>query len=69
MDGEHWLEYGFKYKPDALDQPLSWNIPHQPRLDWQLWFAAMANPAIRHDAWLDRLLQKLRAGSPTVLLT
>ena len=27
QDGEYWLEYRFKYKPDAVDKPLSWNIP------------------------------------------
>ena len=21
-----------------------WNIPHQPRLDWQMWFAALDDP-------------------------
>ncbi|MFM8444888.1 MAG: lipase maturation factor family protein, partial [Methylococcus sp.] len=40
-DGVNWSAYGFRYKPDASDQPLGWNIPHQPRLDWQCWFAAL----------------------------
>jgi hypothetical protein len=32
-DGNNWQSYQFKYKPVNLDQPLKWNIPHQPRLD------------------------------------
>jgi hypothetical protein len=40
-DGVHWREYTFKYKPgDVRRRPL-WNVPHQPRLDWQMWFAAL----------------------------
>ena len=64
-DGEHWLEYGFTYKPDALDKPLGWNIPHQPRLDWQLWFAALTEPNI--GGWFDNFMLRLKAGSPEVL--
>ena len=43
-DGVEWREYEFRYKPgDVMRAPL-WNIPHQPRLDWQMWFAALDNP-------------------------
>lgn len=64
-DGEHWLEYGFKYKPGAPDKPLSWNIPHQPRLDWQLWFAALSPPESL--AWFGNFMQRLKTGAPAVL--
>ena len=40
-DGETWREYVFRYKPGPLNRPPLWNIPHQPRLDWQMWFAAL----------------------------
>ena len=47
-DGQSWREYVFRYKPGPLTRPPLWNIPHQPRLDWQMWFAALgdaqANP-------------------------
>ena len=66
-DGKQWLEYGFRYKPDAPDKPLRWNIPHQPRLDWQFWFAALPHPLVRHDEWLASFLERLREGSPAVL--
>ena len=40
-DGQGWREYEFRYKPGALSRRPPWNIPHQPRLDWQMWFAAL----------------------------
>lgn len=64
-DGEHWLEYRFKYKPDAPDKALRWNIPHQPRLDWQLWFAALEKP--RHGSWFENFMRRLQQGAPEVL--
>src|SRR5438132_1682821 len=39
-DGQTWVEYEFRYKPGDVRQPPAWAAPHQPRLDWQLWFAA-----------------------------
>ena len=65
MDGRNWQTYQFKYKPVNLDQKLSWNIPHQPRLDWQMWFAALETPAA--DSWFARFMLKLQEGSPQVL--
>ncbi len=40
-DGVNWLPYEFKWKPgDVMERPR-WVAPHQPRLDWQMWFAAL----------------------------
>ncbi len=64
-DGLHWLEYGFKYKPDAVDKPLRWNIPHQPRLDWQMWFAALSHS--HTGGWFEKFMRRLQEGSPEVL--
>ena len=64
-DGLDWLVYEFKYKPGALHRELGWNIPHQPRLDWQMWFAALGPP--RRGSWFDSLMNKLLQGSPQVL--
>ena len=33
----------FAHKPGALDAPPTWVAPHQPRLDWQMWFAALGS--------------------------
>ncbi|MCE9670949.1 lipase maturation factor family protein [Myxococcus stipitatus] len=62
-DGEHWEAYPFRYKVGAVDQPPSQVAPHQPRLDWQMWFAALSSPPTWFIAFLARLLQ----GSPDVL--
>lgn len=40
-DGETWLPYEFRYKPGTLRRAPPWVEPHQPRLDWQMWFAAL----------------------------
>lgn len=64
-DGTHWQTYQFKYKPVSLDQKPVWNIPHQPRLDWQMWFAAMETPEA--DSWFARFMSRLQQGSPQVL--
>lgn len=64
-DSKHWRAYKFKYKPVDLDKNLSWNIPHQPRLDWQMWFAALSTAD--QNPWFGRLMDKLLDGSPQVL--
>jgi hypothetical protein len=64
-DGKNWQAYQFKYKPGNLGQQLKWNIPHQPRLDWQMWFAAMEKPAA--DSWFAKFMGKLKEGSPQVM--
>ncbi len=43
-DGVEWREYEFRYKPGDVSRRPPWNIPHQPRLDWQMWFAALDDP-------------------------
>lgn len=40
-DGENWIEYEFKFKPGNVHRAPPLVEPHQPRLDWQLWFAAL----------------------------
>jgi len=64
-DGLVWREYVFRYKPGPLSRPARWNIPHQPRLDWQMWFAALGG--IRDNPWTINLMERLLEGSPPVL--
>jgi len=73
-DGVAWLEYGFRWKPGDRLRPPRWNAPHQPRLDWQMWFAAleaerrMAVPGGgRGPRWLLQFVGRLLQGSPPVL--
>ena len=64
-DGRTWREYIFPYKPGPLNRALPWNVPHQPRLDWQMWFAALGN--VRANPWIVSLMLRLLQGSPPVL--
>jgi len=64
-DGVEWLAYEFKYKPGDVKRAPCWVQPHQPRLDWQMWFAALAGP--RHSAWFFEFCKKILQGSPDVL--
>ena len=40
-------------------------VPHQPRLDWQMWFAALDN--YQNNPWLMNLCYRLLSGTPEVL--
>lgn len=62
--GKEWREYDFKYKPGDLTRVPRWNVPYQPRLDWQMWFAAIGNESRN---WFPNLLDRLLQGSPDVL--
>lgn len=64
-DGADWREYEFRYKPGDLTRRPPWNIPHQPRLDWQMWFAALEDP--RRLQWFPRFLKALLENQPAVL--
>jgi predicted DCC family thiol-disulfide oxidoreductase YuxK len=63
-DGVQWREYGFKYKPGDVMRRPRWNAPHQPRLDWQMWFAALGTAS--ENPWFSRFLQRLLENSPEV---
>jgi lipase maturation factor 1 len=64
-DGATWLAYEFKYKPGELTRRPAWVAPHQPRLDWQMWFAALGD--YQSDPWIVRFMARLLQGSPEVL--
>jgi hypothetical protein len=40
-DGQNWIPYPFRYKPQALNEPPGIYAPYQPRFDWNLWFASL----------------------------
>jgi len=64
-DGERWEPYEFAYKAGAVMRRPPWVAPHQPRLDWQMWFAALGDAA--GEPWFQRFCGRLLAGSPEVL--
>ena len=65
LDGRRWTEWPLPYKPGALDRRPPQVAPHMPRLDWQLWFAALSS--CRRQPWVPRLLQQLGAGAKPVV--
>ena len=65
LDGEQWSEYEFRFKPGAVKRAPQYAAPHQPRLDWQMWFAALS-PA-RNNPWFLRFCEELLKGNPRVL--
>ncbi|XP_063560662.1 lipase maturation factor 2 isoform X3 [Gorilla gorilla gorilla] len=59
-DGHHWTEIEFMYKPGNLSRPPPVVAPHQPRLDWQMWFAALGPHT--HSPWFTSLVLRLLQG-------
>jgi lipase maturation factor 1 len=64
-DGVHWSDYEFRYKPGDVEQRPGFIAPFQPRLDWQMWFAALGN--YQDNPWFENFCVRLLQGSPPVL--
>lgn len=64
-DGQHWLEYEFRYKPGPVNRAPAFVEPLHPRLDWQMWFAAL--DPMSNLPLLQALSRHLQAGTPQVL--
>ena len=64
-DGRTWRPYDFKYKPGGLKARPRFVAPFQPRLDWQMWFAALGRP--RENLWFLNFEARLLENSPPVL--
>jgi hypothetical protein len=64
-DGVAWRPYEMKYKPGDPSRRPGFVAPHQPRLDWQMWFAALGDCG--QSPWLRRSMRRLLEGSPPVL--
>jgi hypothetical protein len=64
-DGITWVEYTFRYKPGDVHRRPGWVAPHQPRLDWQMWFAALRGPW--GTPWFSTFMLRLLEGAPDVL--
>ena len=64
LDGETWQPYEVRWKPGDVERRPRFVAPHQPRLDWQMWFAALD---IRRAGWIEGLLARRFEGSEPVL--
>jgi predicted DCC family thiol-disulfide oxidoreductase YuxK len=63
-DGQTWQGYEFKYKPGELARRPPSVAPYQPRLDWQMWFAALGN--YQENPWFPNFMIHLLRGTPEV---
>ena len=63
-DGLRWTEWDLRWKPGNLHRRPGLAAPHQPRLDWQLWFAALDPRGASY--WLSPLMTRLLEGAPAV---
>ncbi len=59
-----WREYQFPYKPGNTHRSLPWVAPYQPRLDWQMWFAALGD--YQSSTWVGGLMYRILTGEPSV---
>ena len=64
-DGTTWVEYEFKHKAGDAHRRPPWVAPHQPRLDWQMWFAALGR--FDDNEWFQRLCVRLLEADGEVL--
>jgi len=64
-DGVAWRPYEFRYKPGGVTRRPAFVTPHMPRLDWQMWFAALGD--VRREPWFLSFCKRLLEGSPPVL--
>jgi len=62
-DGQQWTACEFPYKAGRVDRAPPIVAPHMPRLDWQMWFAAL-NPRGSSN-WLMSLSDRILEGNPT----
>lgn len=63
-DGQTWAECDLKYKPGRIDRAPAIVAPYMPRLDWQMWFAALNPPG--NSGWLSVLAQQILKGNPAI---
>ena len=64
-DGATWTEYAFPSKAGDPARAPGFVQPHMPRLDWQMWFAALDPQRQAH--WLFALVDRLLENDPTAL--
>lgn len=65
MDGNSWHTYEFPYKPGDPSNAPAVATPHQPRLDWQMWFAALGT--VRQSPWAYGFAGSLLRAEESVL--
>ena len=62
-DGVEWRAYRFEDKPLELERAPVFAGLHMPRLDWQLWFAALEADRPYRSSWYASFLTRLLEGA------
>src|SRR6202521_1441810 len=65
-DGQTWLVYPFRFKPQDPAKAPGIYAPYQPRFDWNLWFASLSS--WRQEPIVVRTEESLLRGDADVLL-
>ncbi|MBP6785520.1 MAG: lipase maturation factor family protein, partial [Verrucomicrobiales bacterium] len=68
-DGTQWIAYDFVWKVDEISDRPKFVAPHQPRVAWQFWFAALEGHFDYRSAnavWIESLVLKLLEGDSDV---
>ena len=67
-DGLTWQPYRFRYAMSPGNTSMPFLLPHMPRLDWQMWFAALEYRAGgQPPGWIMPFLSRLQENAPAIL--
>jgi len=64
-DGQHWIPYPFRFKPQDLERAPLVYAPYHPRFEWNLWFAMLGT--LNEAPWVTNVEVRLLEASPPVL--
>ncbi len=64
-NGQDFKEWEFRWKPGDPQRRPAFVEPHMPRLDWQMWFAAL--DPFSAERWLEPLARRLADNEPAVV--
>ena len=64
-DGQNWVTYSFRFKPQDPSKAPGVYAPYQPRFDWNLWFASLGE--WRSNPFVPRTEERLLTGSSDVV--
>lgn len=64
-DGQNWVPYPFRYKPQDVRKAPGIYAPYQPRFEWDLWFASLSQ--WRNYPWVVQTEERLLLNEPDVL--
>jgi Lipase maturation factor len=64
-DGQNWVTYPFRFKPQEPSKAPGIYAPYQPRFDWNLWFASLGE--WRSNPIVPRTEERILTGNSDVL--